>query len=228
MANTLLEARRLGRRPADAWLLKDVSLSIAAGQRVALVGPSGSGKSLLLRSLALLDPIEEGEILWRGRSVADGEAPAFRSRVIYLHQRPALAEGSVEENLRQVFELRVHRGRRYDRDRVVERLQSLGRGESFLKKNAAELSGGEAQLTALLRAIQLEPTVLLLDEPTAALDAEAARLIEDLVAAWLAGDRQQRAYVWVTHESEQARRVGETVLGIRDGVLESEHDGELH
>jgi len=228
MANTLLEARGLGRKPADAWLLKDVSLSIAAGQRVALVGPSGSGKSLLLRSLALLDPIEAGEILWRGRSVADGEIPAFRSRVIYLHQRPALAEGSVEENLRQVFDLRTHCDRRFDHDRVVEWLQSLGRGELFLKKSSADLSGGEVQLTALLRAIQLEPTVLLLDEPTAALDAEAARLIEDLVAAWLAGDRQQRAYVWVTHDSEQADRVGDTVLHIRDGVLESEHDGELH
>src|SRR5262245_53862546 len=150
----LLEARGVGRRRpgGDGWLLEDASLALRPGDRLALVGPTGGGKTLLLRALALLDPLDAGTVCWQGEPVPNSGVPAFRRQVIYLHQRPALFEGTVEDNLRQPFALRVHRGERFDPARVASLLAALGRDASFLAKRQGDLSGGEAQITALLRA----------------------------------------------------------------------------
>lgn len=201
-------------------LLDDVSLSIQGGDRVAIVGPNGSGKSLLLRSLALLDPLDGGTVSWNGTPVREAAVPAFRSKVMYLHQRPALIEGSVEDNLRQPFSLRVHRGNRFNREGILAHLSALGRDGSFLSRQTGDLSGGEAQLTALLRALQLAPDILLLDEPTAALDAVATGMVEGVVTRWLDELPTSRASVWVTHDREQSRRMATSVLPISEGTLE--------
>ncbi len=214
-----LEAIGIGRQAGGHWLLNEIFFSVHAGHRIAVAGPTGSGKTLLLRSLAMLDPLDAGEVRWHGKTVRGSEIPGFRSRVIYLHQRPALAEGTVEDNLRKPFSLRVHRDKRFQRDRIVRLLKSLGREESFLSKQTRELSGGEAQLSALLRAIQLDAAILLLDEPTASLDAEATRIVEALVGNWIDERPSARAAVWVTHDHEQANRVSTSVLTIHRGQL---------
>lgn len=214
-----LEAIGIERKAGGSCLLNQISLSVHGGDRLALVGPTGSGKTLLLRSLAMLDPVDAGEIRWQGKRVPGNEIPEFRSRVIYLHQRPALVEGTVEDNLRQPFSLQVHKKKPFRRERIVELLESLGRDESFLSKQQSDLSGGEAQLTALLRAIQLDPRILLLDEPTAALDSKATDMVETLVGQWLDEQPARRATAWVTHDREQARRISPTVLQIHDGKL---------
>lgn len=219
--SALLEARDIGRRVAadgdkSRWLLRGVSISLTPGERLAIVGPTGAGKSILLRAMALLDPLDSGEILWQGRPIDDAAVPAFRRRVIYLHQRPALAEGTVEANLRRPFEFAVAE-RAYDPGRVREILGALGRDESLLARAAADLSGGEAQIAAFLRALQLDPGVLLLDEPTAALDREAAAAIERVVDGWFSERAGERGVVWVSHDHDQARRVAARVLGLAAG-----------
>jgi putative ABC transport system ATP-binding protein len=219
----LLDAQGLGRRKpgGDEWLLRDVSLTIRPGDRLAIAGPSAAGKTLLMRSLALLDRLDAGEVHWCGKTVAPAEVPDFRRQVIYLHQRPALFEGTVEDNLQRPFGLHVHRGRRFDREWIINRLRSVGRSPDFLQRPSSDLSGGEAQITALLRALQLAPGVLLLDEPTAALDPETAHAAEQLVAAWL-GEDAARATVWVSHNAEQARRVADRTLRLVAGRFETE------
>lgn len=213
-----LEADRVGRRhPAGGWLLRGVSLTLAPGDRVAVEGPTGAGKTLLLRALALLDPLDEGRVLWRSRAVADAEVPRFRRRVAYLHQSPALLEGTVEDNLRAPFAFRVHRNRAYDETRARELLAELGRDPSFLGKATHDLSGGERQVTALVRLLQLEPRILLLDEPTAALDPASVERVEDLLSRWVAGGDGGRAYVWVSHDRQQAGRVGGRALRLEAG-----------
>jgi putative ABC transport system ATP-binding protein len=223
-----LDAIKIGRKTGDGWLLHDISFSVHAGDRTALVGPSGSGKTLLLRSLAMLDPLDTGGIRWQGKTVRGNEIPKFRSRVIYLHQRPALIEGTVEDNLSEPFSFSAHRDKQFSRVQIVDLLESLGRGESFLAKQQRDLSGGEAQLTALLRAIQLSPNILLLDEPTAALDAEATKMVENLVEDWLKQRSEERATVWVTHDHLQARRVSTSMLQICGGRLSEEQHGRPH
>ncbi len=215
-----LEAINVSRRAGDQWLLRDISLTIRSGQCRAVTGPSGSGKSLLLRALALLDPLAGGEIRWGDQIPRRREIPVFRSRVIYLHQRPSLREGTVEENCRFLFSMNVHQAKRFERKRLVQWLDALGRTEAFLSKPIAQLSGGELQLTAIMRAIQLDPNVLLLDEPTAALDAAATSAVETLIKQWLDADPGQRALLWVTHDRDQASRIATNMLRIAAGKLE--------
>jgi putative ABC transport system ATP-binding protein len=215
----LLKAQGLGRRRTidGGWLLRDIQVVVDRGARVAVLGPSGAGKTLLLRSLALLDELDEGVVLWSGQVIRCEAVPSYRGAVLYLHQRPTLFEGNVETNLRHPFSLRVHRNRRFDRDRIIQLLEQLGRDVSFLEKSHRDLSGGEAQIVALVRALQLDPIVLLLDEPTASLDREAATVVEGLLRRWHADRAGRRAYVWVTHDAGQAERVADQILWMEAG-----------
>ena len=217
----VIEARNLGRRSvADGqWLLREVNLSVNVGDRVAIFGPSGCGKTVLLRSLAMLDPLDIGEIRWHGAGVEPQAMPHFRSQVVYLHQRPALLEGTVEDNLRQPFTWKVHADKTFSMDTIARWLQRLHRDVSFLQKRSRDLSGGESQITALLRAIQLEPSVLLLDEPTSALDQSATEAVEQLVNGWLGDATERRAAVWVSHDEGQAARVSDRSLPMCDGRI---------
>ncbi|RUL84017.1 ABC transporter ATP-binding protein [Tautonia sociabilis] len=220
----LVKACGLRRRVpgGDELLLDDVRLEVFPGERLAITGPSGSGKTVLLRAISLLDPVDGGIIHWRGQPVIGDEVPAYRGQVIYLHQRPALLEGSVEENLKEPFRFAIHRARRFDREHVVALLRELGRDESFLEKPSRDLSGGEAQVVALLRAIQLRPTLLLLDEATASLDPATVAAAEDLLSRWLADAPSDRALVWVSHDAEQTRRVADRTVRMNAGQCEPE------
>ncbi|MCA9122160.1 MAG: ATP-binding cassette domain-containing protein [Planctomycetaceae bacterium] len=210
---SLIEAHCIGRKgPLDAWLIQDISFAVQAGDRIALMGPTGCGKTVLLRCLAMLDAIDSGYISWRGTLPQLEEIPAYRSQVIYLSQRAHLIDGGVEENLRLPFSLAVHGKRRYSRETILGYLNILGRDERFLTLDSGNLSGGETQIVALLRAIQLAPRLLLLDEPTASLDETTTRQIERLVDVWGSESPIERAFVWVTHDSAQALRIGDRQL----------------
>ncbi len=227
----LVQAIQLVRRVAgrDVCLLHPCDFSIFSGDRVAVTGSSGSGKSVFLRVLALLDPLDGGSILWRGQPVQRAQIPGYRRRVAYVSQRPALVDGSVQDNLRYPFTLNIYRNIAFDRNAAMRLAERAGRGPDFLEKRASELSGGEAQIVALIRILQLGPEVLLLDEPTASLDPESTRQIEALVTAWFeSGDPGQaglsvpRASIWVSHDHAQARRVSNRFLIMRAGILSQE------
>ena len=216
----LVAASGIERRdPArHATLLFPTDFTLQEGDRAVITGPSGSGKSVFLRALALLDPIDAGRILWRGNPIARAGVPAYRRRVAYIAQRPAMLDGSVEDNLRYPFGLDVYRDVRFDRAAAARLASAASRGEDFLDKRASDLSGGEAQIAALIRVLQLAPDVLLLDEPTASLDPASTREIEALVDAWFA-EPAGRASIWVSHDPEQTRRVGARQLTMVAGKL---------
>jgi putative ABC transport system ATP-binding protein len=224
MTPVLLELRNVARRhPTEPrWLLDHVSLALRAGDRFAVSGPSGAGKTLLLRSMILLDPFDQGEVLWRDRPLHPAEIPDFRRSAIYLHQRAVLPCDSshgetVEDALRRPFSLAIHRQRSFDRPKILALLESLKRGATFLEQPVSGLSGGEIQMTALLRAVQLDPMVLLLDEPTAAIDPAAAAAVEQLVDRWWTEKPQERALIWVTHDAAQAQRVADRTMRMENG-----------
>jgi putative ABC transport system ATP-binding protein len=219
--HVLLEAKEISRRRADdhGWLLDHVSLAVPAGARLAVAGPSGAGKTLFLRAMAMLDPLDGGGVYWRGQTMHRDGIPRFRQAVSYLHQRPALLEGTVEAALRRPFALKIHSRQQFDRQRAIDLLAQLGRDGPFLDKSTADLSGGEMQITALVRALLLDPTVLLLDEPTAALDPQATTAVEELLDRWLSDRATERAMVWVSHDAEQARRVSQRTITMEAGKV---------
>ncbi|MBN3798943.1 MULTISPECIES: ATP-binding cassette domain-containing protein [Burkholderia] len=217
----LIDAERITRRDASSGktLLAPTDFSLAAGSRIAITGPSGSGKSVLLRALALLDPLDGGHILWRGKRIRRNAIPRYRRSVAYVRQRPAQMDGTVESQLRYPYSLAIYRDVAFDRARAEALAAQAGRGPDFLDKRASDLSGGEAQIAALLRVLQLDPDVLLLDEPTSALDPESARAIEALVGAWFDAAPDARAYMWISHDPAQAARIGTMRLVMQAGVM---------
>ncbi|MGA9704344.1 ABC transporter ATP-binding protein [Pseudomonas sp.] len=218
--SALIETRAVTRRDErrQVALLKPTDFTLNHGDRVSITGSSGSGKSVFLRALALLDAPTSGQILWNSQPIADLEIPHYRSHIGYLSQRPALLEGTVEGNLRFPFSLKTLRQRSFDMQVVTALLGHAGKAVDFLSKNALDLSGGEAQVVSLVRTLQLNPEVLLLDEPTAALDPMSSRDVEALINAWFAADNA-RAYVWVSHDLDQARRMSDIHLQMSAGVL---------
>ncbi len=216
----LIETRALTRRDErrQVALLQPTDFSLNRADRVSITGSSGSGKSVFLRALALLDAPTSGQILWNHQPIANAQIPHYRSHISYLSQRPALLEGTVEDNLRLPFSLKTLRTRRFDLQAVTKLLEHAGKSPDFLGKNAGDLSGGESQVVSLIRTLQLNPEVLLLDEPTAALDPTSSRDVEALISAWYAADNA-RAFIWVSHDLDQARRMSDIHLHMSAGVL---------
>lgn len=215
----LIETRHLSRVDSvgHTTLLAPTDFALHAGERLTIVGPSGSGKSVFLRALALLDPPDSGELRWLAEPVGAQQIPRYRTHVSYLAQRPAMVDGTVADNLKLPFTLKAFQPRRFDADLASRLLDQAGKPASFLDKAVADLSGGEAQIVALVRVLQLAPHVILFDEPTAALDPQSAAAVEHLVLNWA---EPERALVWVTHDRDQARRIGNRHMTMDQGVLQ--------
>ena len=189
-------------------MLRELDLAIDAGA-TAVLGPSGSGKSTLLRLLdRLVDP-DAGTVRFRGEDVRSLDPLDLRRRAVLVPQLPAPLPGTVAANVRYGPGLL---GREVD---PLPLLRLAGLAEDFAERDAGRLSVGEQQRMMLARALALEPEVLLLDEPTAALDEEAKDGVERTLAE-LRG-RAGLSLVLVTHEAAQADRLAERVVRIADG-----------
>lgn len=215
----MLSAFAIHRLATDGTtLLDDVSLTLAAGDRLALEGASGAGKSLLLRALTLLDVMDSGRVEWRGETPCGASVPAFRRQVIYLAQNPAVTDGSVARQLALPWKFGSAGAGSFDRQQAVRLIVGAGREADFLSQRGDNLSGGEQQLLALVRALLLEPSVLLLDEPTAAMDNDTRAAAEQLLEEWIAGN-DSRAWIWVSHDSAQLARMCRRSLRMASGRL---------
>lgn len=185
-----------------------LNLRLFAGDCLGLRGPSGCGKTRLLRALAQLDPLLSGEIWLQGQPASGLPVPHYRSQVLYVPQRAAFRAGSVAEHLAWVCTLGVYQGRTM----APLDWSSLGLSPHFGERETRQLSGGEQQKLALLQALSLSPTVLLLDEPTAALDPESTLQLESLVKQWLGTG--ERVCLWVSHQPSQLLRVASDTLNL--------------
>lgn len=219
----LIDVRQLSRvdHTGATQLLNPTDFALMPGARIAITGASGSGKSVFLRALAMLDAPVSGEILWQSNPVSSDMIPAYRTHVCYLSQRPALIEGSVLENLQFPYTLKSLRKRTFNLSVASDLMAKAGKDASFMDKPAGDLSGGESQIVALVRTLQLEPQVMLFDEPTSALDPQSAAAVESLVLHWFDAGAGSRAYIWVSHDPQQARRMGDRHLTMVKGVLQT-------
>ena len=209
----VLRAESLGRSVPGKVLVADASFGVLKGETVAIVGPSGSGKSSLLRLLNRLDEPTSGTVHLGGTDYRQIAPRELRRRVGMVMQRPFLFPGTVADNLQ--FGPR-QRGAELS-TRVVEELLAGVLLGGFETRNVANLSGGEAQRVSFARALANSPEALLLDEPTSALDEEAKREVETVIQG--IGQRQGVACVLVTHDAGQAARLGQRVMLLESGRI---------
>jgi putative ABC transport system ATP-binding protein len=189
-------------------VLRGLDLELGEGA-TAVLGPSGSGKSTLLRLLDRLADPDEGVVRFRGDDVRELDPLALRRRATLVPQLPAPLPGTVAENVRYGPGLV---GREVEMEPLLDQ---AGLDASFADRDASRLSVGEQQRMMLARALALGPEVLLLDEPTAALDEAAKEGVERTLAD-LRG-RAGLSLVLVTHEAAQAERLAERIVRIADG-----------
>jgi putative ABC transport system ATP-binding protein len=210
----VLQTEHLSRIVSATRLVDDVSISVRAGEILAVLGPSGAGKSSFLRLLNRLDESTRGTVYLAGqdyRQLAPRELPR---RVGLVTQTPFLFPGTIADHLR--FGPR-QRGEDLSAETIALLLEQVGLA-GRAASDTATLSGGEAQRVSLARALANSPTVLLLDEPTSALDDEAKAEVEALLGQIV---RQHRlTCVMVSHDRAQAARLADRVMFLKGGRLE--------
>ncbi len=211
--DAVLRAEKLGREVQGKSILSDISFTVAKLDLLGIVGPSGSGKSSLLRLLNRLDEPTNGTVYIDGINYRLLPPRELRRRVGMVTQRPFLFPGDVASNLRFGPAQRGETVPDEDIARLLDRVGLAG----FAGSEVSVLSGGEQQRVSLARALANRPEVLLLDEPTSALDEESKLGIEELIAS-LVRDHSLTC-VMVTHDRDQARRICNRVILLEAGHL---------
>jgi peptide/nickel transport system ATP-binding protein len=230
----LVEAKDLAKTYKVGWpakrrvpVLVRASLVLGRGETVGVVGESGSGKTTLGLLLSGLLKPDAGQVVFAGREITrlnGGERKEFRRRVQVVFQHP---EGAFNPRWKLVESLsepyRLHR-LPFSPQALVEQLKNVGLGEEHLNRYPSELSGGELQRAAIVRAMALKPEFVVLDEPTSMLDtitqAQILRLLEEV-------QRQTGvAYLFITHDLELARLFCRRIYRLEKGVLTLENGGQ--
>lgn len=218
MADPIIAVEHLTHRFGSGFHLHVEHLALSAGRTYAVYGANGSGKTTLLSILAMLTLPQEGRILLEGRPV-NGTDPAgsrrYRRRVTLLMQHVYLFRSTVFENVASGLRFRGV-AKEVVEERVTRMLEKVGL-EEFAQRPAHSLSGGEAQRAGLARALVTEPDVLLLDEPTASVDADNCGQIEEILGETC--KRRKMTVVLSTHQYDQAYRIADEVLIMRGGRI---------
>jgi len=199
-----------------ATILHGLTVDVPHAAITALVGPSGAGKTSLLRLLNRLDDPTSGEVQLEGRPITSYAIGALRRRVGFVFQRPAMFAGTVADNLHVAVELggADAAAKALPMERI---LAAVELSADYLNRDAARLSGGEQQRVSIARALMTRPDVLLLDEPTSALDPEVADRLLATVA------RLPKEYgisvIMVTHRLHEAREASTWTIMLEGGRL---------
>lgn len=183
--------------------LIEVSANLQEGSLLLVKGPSGSGKSTLLRVLSRLQELIDGQVFFHGDSMRSFTPQVWRSKIHYVPQKPAIFPGTVYDNLTMPYTLSIHKIKEFDLKMIQKSFDDLLLDLSIMEQNASTLSGGEVARVALLRSIILNPNILLLDEPTAALDENAKQAVLGFLKGWLE-QKPDRGIILVSHTDERA------------------------
>ena len=211
----MIQIRDLVIRRNGIDVLRIEALDIQRGEILTVVGANGAGKSTLLLALARLLKPSQGEIIYSGKSLKQWDELEYRRKISVVFQSPLLMDMTVEQNV--TLGLRF-RGTPKDetKARAAKWMKQLG-VEALSKRRAGQLSGGEAQRVSLARSFVLEPELLLLDEPFAALDPPArANLLNDLSLLLKEGSCTT---VFVTHNLNEAAKLSHRIAVIINGRL---------
>lgn len=211
-----LEIKNLTRVIDDERIVDSVSLHVNEGDVTSIIGPSGAGKSSFLRLLNRLDEPTDGTVYLDGTDYREIDPEELRQRVGLIPQEPALQQGTVAENV--AISDQIH-DEPVDEQRVAALLDRMDLS-GYEERDVADLSGGERQRVAIARTLYVGPEILLLDEPTAHLDAATETQIEELLDELIR--ENNLTCILVTHDTAQAERLGDRVVELRDGQVVAE------
>ena len=210
-----IEISGVTKRYGDFVALEDINVSLPTGQLTALLGPSGGGKSTLLRIIAGLETADSGSVEIEGIDAT--KLPPQKRNVGFVFQHYAVFKHmTVAKNV--AFGLEIRKRPKSEVKAKVAELLELVHLSQFAHRLPSQLSGGQRQRLALARALAVEPNVLLLDEPFGALDAKVRKELRD----WLRRlhDEVHVTTVFVTHDQEEALEVADEIVVINDGRIE--------
>src|SRR3954464_11954186 len=210
-----IEARHINKAFGTTPVLQDVSVEVASGSLTALLGPSGGGKSTLLRVIAGLEQPDSGTVLISSNDVTR-LAPQRRNVGFVFQHYAAFKHMTVFDNI--AFGLQIRKRPKAEIHKRVHELLKLVHLDQFAKRYPAQLSGGQRQRMALARALAVEPQVLLLDEPFGALDAQVRKELR----AWLRRlhDQAHVTTVFVTHDQEEGMEGAASIVVMAGGKVE--------
>ena len=217
----VIELRHVDKHYGDLHVLRDVSLTVARGEVLVVIGPSGSGKSTLCRTINRLETIDSGEILIEGEPLPQEGRELARMRAelgMVFQQFNLFAHMTILDNVTLGPREVLGQGKEEAEKHAMELLERVGVGEQA-HKVPAQLSGGQQQRAAIARSLAMRPKAMMFDEPTSALDPE---MINEVLDAMVELARGGMTMVVVTHEMSFARRVADRVVFMADGQIVEE------
>lgn len=194
----LIELHHVGVTLGGDEILKDINFEVEKGAMVTITGPSGGGKSTLVRIIASLLSATSGEVIYDGKSIESYDPVEYRRRVSYSMQQPTLFGDTVRDNLKFPYDIRKVD---FDEQRAVVGLEAVKLSAAYLDRPVTELSGGQRQRIALLRNVMFHPETLILDEVTAGLDSDNKDVVHDIIRMFNEDDHI--TIIMVTHDQEE-------------------------
>lgn len=213
---------RVDRQGRQAVILRGISLELFAGRLTVIIGPSGGGKSTLVRLINRLDEAGADRILYAGRDITEIDPRELRRRIALVMQKPFLFPGSVLENLQRPFHFRNEPPPAADDTGLLNLLEEIQMPRLWLERDARSLSLGEQQRVCLARSLAGAPDTLLLDEPTSALDRPTADRLVGLLRNLCLG--RGMAMLMVTHDLRLAERAADYLAYLEDGRIFEQGD----
>ncbi|MGM0140167.1 hypothetical protein IGI65_002646 [Enterococcus sp. DIV0755b] len=211
---TLLRLSDVQYEIAGKKIIQNISFALTNGDFLTLTGPSGGGKSTLLKLIATLLTPTAGKIYFKDKQQSDYEIVKYRQQVSYCFQQPSLFGATVFDNL--CFPYTV-RNQNFDDKRAAELLELVALPTSYLNKKITELSGGEKQRVALIRNLMFLPEILLLDEVTTGLDEKSKNIVHDLIGAV---QKENVTIIQVTHDPEEIQNASKILWLEKGGIID--------
>ncbi|PAB00150.1 ABC transporter ATP-binding protein [Enterococcus canintestini] len=209
---TLLRLSDVQYEIAGQKIIQNISFALTKGDFLTLTGPSGGGKSTLLKLIATLLTPTAGKIYFKDKQQSDYEIVKYRQQVSYCFQQPSLFGTTVFDNL--CFPYTV-RNQNFDDKRAAELLELVALPTSYLNKKITELSGGEKQRVALIRNLMFLPEILLLDEVITGLDEKSKNIVHDLIGAV---QKENVTIIQVIHDPEEIQNASK-ILWLEKGSI---------
>jgi ABC-type phosphate transport system ATPase subunit len=209
----ILKINKVKKHIKSKPILNNISLTIPQGSITGLIGPSGSGKTTLLRCINRLIDIDSGQIIYKNININSINPIKLRREIGFVHQESVMLPGTVYDNIAYGLQLQE----KENRDNITQSMNHAGISETYLTQQASTLSGGEKKRVALARALALQPTILLLDEPTSGVDPKKVQTVEQNILSFT--QNLGLTVLLVTHNIEQAKRVSTHIANLKDGTI---------